>query len=97
MHLTYNMFIEELFFQPEEAFKKEMIKRSNPMRDQDEGDSTFTLDNSNKRLVWPSLIKFEDQVVHYQIKKSQGIAEVMNTWYSFNWKFNLYRKQNKLE
>ena len=34
----------------EETFKKEMIRRSNPTRDQDEDDGTFTQDKSNKKV-----------------------------------------------
>jgi hypothetical protein len=34
----------------EETFKKEMIRRSNPTRDQDEDDGTFAQDKSNKKV-----------------------------------------------
>eukprot|EP00978_Attheya_sp_CCMP212_P012928 scaffold32269_cov62-Attheya_sp.AAC.1 len=35
----------------EEAFKKEMIRRSNPRDNQDDDDGAFALDNSNKKGI----------------------------------------------
>jgi hypothetical protein len=54
--VRFNQFFDKVegdrmnFKQSEETFKKEMIRRSNPMRDQDEYDGTFTQDKSNKKV-----------------------------------------------
>eukprot|EP00978_Attheya_sp_CCMP212_P025946 scaffold84441_cov30-Attheya_sp.AAC.1 len=54
--VRFNQFFDKVegdrmnFKQSEETFKKEMIRRSNPMSDKDEYDGTFTQDKSNKKV-----------------------------------------------